>query len=651
MEDYVCENCSKEFQRLTQLRLHEKECEKESTIPDGVRVKALDKVGTGSSFQSMFDRRKRRLTEHNIMSIEDAAQNLRETIRAFGSENLVEELWYHELIRAGSFSLLEVDTGIAPKLVEYLYGMAVTVPPTDSKPTAGFYDVLEAAGLVHDRFRVEQSKILSDASSTMEKRRAHAQEMLLERELTTGRFGHGEQRREFTRRVYTKLDDELSDAIGVSATEAVAVGDGIVESTMERFGDDKLLRIARKTIDIGDGPFQIRAREIEQSPDDPLARCLLPVAKYDYHRTYPIKSEFGNEEHSKYDSKFGSLRQAGPLTSFSSADLEIDAIDSTAHLKSILDSLSITIGSYDSELSQKSGAISKFDYPFDHNPIHKFPLIKNQEGDYYHGPQNALWYSFSTRFRYDLLTSEHSGHAAEEIGFGIENWVLECLQNVSDKNVKILSNVQYDHRDGESDIVLLYDDTLVVIECKTRGLRLKSRLGPFGDFETIAKDAREVLKDPYEKQAMKLIRSVKKDKVSELRSNGDATPVSSSDFSEYIPAVIVGEPLDVIGTVLHTNLIEIESERPFFGDVFAWQTICRNVSGSEELLSYLRKRIEVGTTGRAFSADEADYLGAYLDHGLEYPGIPEEGLVDIHHQGTYLENDYMLNVGANMEHL
>lgn len=510
---------------------------------------------------------------------------------------------------------------------------------------------MDALSLVYDYFRVQQYETLAAADTIAEKRRAHTRQLLLERELTTGRFGHGQQRREFVRHIFSRVDSELKDIIGFSSTEAVAAGDAISRLLERKHGDGQLLPLAKQVIDLGDGPFQIRLRDVQENLEQAYPKVLVSVAKYDNHRFNPLRSDFESGKYSKYEDPFGTLHQVAPDSSFTLGEVESILDRIIPNLDTIVKELSLPLGSYDSNLTDHGGSIDKFDYPFDHNPIHQYPLIKGPDGRYHFGPQNALWYSLSTRLRYDIFGSEHHGKGVEKIGAGVESWVLGCLQNLIDDDVTLVSSIDYDYADGESDIALLYADTLVVIECKTRGLRLESRLGPFGSFEVIADNVREILEEPYREQAMKLINAIKEDHVSQLDTDQGIVEVNSSDFSEYIPVVIVAEPLDFVSTVLYADIIEFEDESPYFGDIYGLQTTCRHLSGSRDLLSYLRRRISVGSTGRAFSIDEMDYLGAYLDHGLEYPEIPSEGMVDIHHVGSHLENVYESEPGVNMNKL
>ena len=637
MSERTCDYCGKSFSTLSRLRLHQSECMDEPELPENTRVKALGEVGSGPQFQSALDQRRNRLHQHNVDTLEEAVQDLRETIRSFGPERLVRELWYHELIRSGSFGVLNEDTGIAPKMAEYLYGIATTISPSAEPPSAGFYDVIDALSLVYDHFRVQQFEILADADTVPEKRRATTRELLLERELTTGRFGHALQRREFTQHVYSHIDDELADLLGFSASAAVTVGDEISQLPGLKLGEGKLLPIVRRVIDVGDGPFQIEFEDIENNLSQGWPMILLNVAEYDKHRFNPLNSDLEAGEFPEYEEPFGMLHEAGPDSSFTPQEIASALNENISSVESIIEELSIALGSHESNLSDQSGSTTKFDYPFDHNPIHKYPIVKMPNGQYHLGPQNSLWYSLSTRFRYDILGTEYHGVGTEKIGVGVETWVANCLQKLSDDDVTIVSSVEYDYENGESDIALLYEDTLVVIECKTRGLRLESRLGPFGSFETIADDVREIVEEPYREQAMKLINGIKENEVSELDTDQGTIEVNSSDFSEYIPVVIVAEPLDFVGTILYADIIEFEDERPYFGDIYGWQTVCQHLSGSQELLSYLRQRIAVGVTGRAFSIDEIDYLGAYLDHCLDYPEIPSDAIVDIHHVGSHLE--------------
>jgi hypothetical protein len=596
------------------------------------------------------------MEQHGINSINEAVERLRNTIARHGTLEFIQELWYHELIRSTSYDVLDEDTGLPPKMVEYLYGLATTVSQDDQTSSSiGFYDVIDSLSLVYDKLRLEQLEVLAQADSEEERRQAHVQHSQLERELTTGRFAHGRQRREFARRVYSRVDDELSDILGFSASEAVSLADGISNYHETKLSDDQLIPIVAHVLDIGEGPFQVQSPEvIAKAREDPAAAfpsVWVNVAKYDNHRVNPLGSDYETDEHSHHEGSFGTIRTAGPELGFTPSDVREVSEREFSKLDTFLDVLSIGFGEYNSDLSDTSGSFRKFDYPFDHNPLHKYPFIRDRSGRFYLGPQNALWYTLSTRFRYDILGSEYEGAGTRKIGVGIEDWVEECLENVDDETAVILSNVDYDFQDGESDFVLLYEDTIIVIEVKTRGLRLDSRLGPFGSFKQIQEDVEEIIGEPYNDQALKLINGIKNGDVTELQTENETIEIDSSRFSEYVPIVVLSQPLDFVGTVLYADLLEFQAESPYITDVYSLQTICRNLSGSHNFLEYIKRRIQVGMTGKAFSIDEIDYLGAYLDHGLEYPDIPRNGMVEIFHVGSHLEREYGTGITEDMEHL
>jgi len=540
-------------------------------------------------------------------------------------------------------------------MVEYLFGLAATIPPNGQSSSTGFYDVIDDLSLVYDQIRLEQDEVVAEADSDEERRQAHVQRSQIERELTTGRFAHGTQRREFTRRVFSCVNEELLSLLGFKASEAVSIADGIQRYHQEMFNQSHLLSICLHVFDAGEGPFQTRSSDVlMKALDDPetgFPSVWVNVAKFDNHRLNPLNSDYDIGEYSQYEDTFGSIRDVAPDTGFTRSDIHETSKEEFPNLDPFLENMSIRFGEFDSDLSNTSGSSGKFDYPFDHNPIHEYPLLVDQDGRYYLGPQNSLWFSLSTRFRYNILGSEYEGTGMDKIGDGVEAWTEECLENVDDEMVTILSGVDYDYENGESDVVLLYDDTIAVIEIKTRGLRIDSRLGPYGSFEQVQEDAKEVVGKPYEEQAMKLINGIKNGDVTELETEETTVQVDSECFSNYLPVIVVAQPLDFIGTILYADLLDFQDEYPFITDVYSLQTICRHLSTSHDLLEYIKKRVQIGITGKALSLDELDYLGAYLDHDLEYPDIPDDGVVNIIHNGSHLEREYSTDIASNMEHL
>ena len=642
---YKCESCGAEFDTLTRLRLHKEDCNSDTIVTDDERVTAFSKIGSGPEFQSRLDRRRNRLAEHDIESIKEAVDTLRSRITDYGVEGFIQELWYHELIRSTSYHTLDEDTGIPPKMVEYLFGLATTVESTENNSkSVGFYDIIDALSLVYDQIQLERDKIIADAESREELTRAFVQNLQIERELTTGRFAHGAQRKQFAEKVYSQVDEEISDIIGISASEAISCAEAVEQWHEEVVTDDQLVPIAAHVANLGDGPFQVDLEEaIEKgfkNPETSLPRVWVNVAKYDNHRLNPLNSDHNVGDFSQYEEDFGTVRDVAPDLGFNPDRIQNQIRDSPAELDTFLEEFGVGFGEYSMDPTDRTGSAKKFDYPFDHNPIHETPFLGNSLGDHYLGPQNSIWYSLSTRFRYDILGSECEGSATEKMSKAIEKWVENCFEDIGSTDFDVLSGVDYDFEDGESDVVLVFDETIVVVEVKTRGLRLGSRLGPYGSFEQLQEDAEEVIYTPYKGQAMKLINGIKRGDVTEIKEEDRTISVTPQRFSEYIPVVVLSQPLDFVGTVLHADLIDFGDEYPYLTDVYALQTLCKHLSDGEQLLNYLNRRIQVGVSGRAFSIDEMDYVGEFLENGLQYPDVPERAIVDITHAGSYLERFY-----------
>ncbi|ACV46768.1 MULTISPECIES: NERD domain-containing protein [Halomicrobium] len=595
----------------------------------------LKRIGTGSSFQSRYDLTRNRLSNNNIDSLQDAVEKLRKTISKAGSLNIIKELSLHETIRSAILHSLNIDTGIPPAMVEYLFGVCTTIEPTSGNTDIGFYDVIDALSLVEDRLRFENLKNLDDAETIEEKQQSFIQIQLMEKEISTGPFVHGRQRREYARRVLGKCDNYIVDILDISVTDSILSAD-LLGEVMGQHIQQTILQALQGLIQKGAQSDIISHSEVlsKQKPDKELFRLVL---EYDRQRLDPINNSDGFSE--EKDVLFGNLSSHVKKVGIEKEAVKQALNSSTVPYDTFLEEFGISIGEYKSDPADLSGSINKFDYPFDHNPLHEYPILVDREGKIYHGPSNSLYYSLSTRPYYELLDSEYKDEADELIGEGNEIWVLECLDRISDENVEIIHSAEYDYKDGESDFVLIYDDTLVVLECKTRGPKLETRKGPFGDFNEIQANLSDIISGPYE-QATKLINAIREGEIDEIKTGYGTRQLSDDDFDSYIPGVILARSLNAVGTTLYPDAVEFNNELPFVTDLYSFQTICRHVQGSSGFLDYLERRVAVAEQGRVFSVDELDYVGAYLDSNLSFPEAPSECLIDIIDSGSHLDRTY-----------
>ncbi|MBL7204008.1 MAG: hypothetical protein ISS63_06705 [Desulfobacteraceae bacterium] len=110
-----------------------------------------------------------------------------------------------------------------------------------------------------------------------------------------------------------------------------------------------------------------------------------------------------------------------------------------------------------------------------------------------------MQYSGNT-FHYDLITDEDNKDEYNFIrGKWLEKRTAESLKPIFGSDNVIL-NSEYPNKEELSDVLVLYDRKIFIIQCKSKALRYESKIGE--DYEVLKSDIRKGIKESFD-QALK----------------------------------------------------------------------------------------------------------------------------------------------------
>lgn len=505
------------------------------------------------------------------------------------------------------------DVGLPPKMTQYGVAVAATVPPI---PT---FESLTSA--------TDRTELLN--------------------EIPPADFRGGYQSR--SNRVYGQLPDEmLHDLRGVFAATKSDI------DPIDRYGSraDQELAFAVQESDVITGqiadpsqyvdamerqytPFQyafLRHRGIDIVKAVTWVRRLLALFYrrteeiYQYIRWYQADCLriLGALEKASTESD---LEIIDFLNSSRFSVLKLAELESWAHL---VDSAERRLWFSESELASRvaphnkarfqifldriSQAAGKYEVggPRDLNPLEKCPIVR-VNGEYLLPVPLYFGYSIATTFYYDLINLQHNGKLELSLsgvrGEVFENWTSDFLRRVFSSK-SIATNIEYSDPDGEIDVLIKHEDTLIAVEVKSKLLTLGARRG---DLTTLKRDIEDGI-GAAAHQANERIDLIESGEIA-ITEDEHGIDIDPTSVERYIPVVIIGGHYDRIGTIEYTSVIDDSLRTPYVVSPYGLDVVTRLLT-PEGFIDYVQQRIAVAKRRQIMSVDEMDYLGAFLDNSL-----------------------------------
>ena len=488
--------------------------------------------------------------------------------------------------------------GIPPKMMEYLLGLLCTIDPSDSDgvPYEEIHettDTLTQSLILH--LVDDETGIKSLPEEQQHQHFIEAE--VLTRELTAGRFVYPSQYLEAAKRAYTPHDEILQDEVGFTIQEAIQISKSLTETYNERYQQviDKFGELSRLS-HLAHGAM---IRYTEQYDDEEegmeayLASDEIKDAKQKISKT--------GEEY----------QEAKRNLWIEKSTLFEECSDEEQPLENFLNRMSVSLGSVRE---------SDFTFPYEHNPIHESPILEHN-GEYIIPHFNAFYRALAETYYYDLIShpeygsqDEHGGEFGQKWGNYVEEWGQDSLLKLFPEE-DVFMNPEYTINGDryESDIVILHNETCIVIECKTQKLTLPTRRG---DYQKVRDDVLSGIGEGHD-QASRFINNLQNGEVTEITTNNGTVSVDGTSINQYLPIILLREQYDWIGTTEYGSITNISNNLPYVASVYDLEVICECLNSPERFSDYIEKRIEVSRAQKLASPDELDYLGAYLDNGLE----------------------------------
>lgn len=307
---------------------------------------------------------------------------------------------------------------------------------------------------------------------------------------------------------------------------------------------------------------------------------------------------------------------AEEIIGFTVNDLEAASTVPRVACESLLKRLSQDFGYRNSEYPDTF--LDAKEAPWDFNTLYEKPFV-HQGGKYFMFVPPLVRTALFKTFRFDL----HADKAYRETfkaaqGRWLEQQVADRMRRVFGPDAVILNAKKANKgREELSDVLVLYDRNILIVQCKSKGLRQDSRVG--ADYEALIGDVRKAVVDAFDQGIAARDYLLATEEPLLLVENRELR--ISQEFTTAIYLLTVTPvPLQFLTTRLANNP---DVRGLFAGNEFPWalslpdlDTITEVLNTPARFLHYARQHSGIEHSPMSLHGDEMDLLGLYLSGHL-----------------------------------
>lgn len=248
------------------------------------------------------------------------------------------------------------------------------------------------------------------------------------------------------------------------------------------------------------------------------------------------------------------------------------------------------------------------------NLANAYPIIALPNGRYIalqtYGIVESL---YDSPFYWMIGDKSYRAKASAHRGAFTEQFVARRLRSVfGEQNVHCNVNIEgASNRISEIDVLVLFGDRAVIVQCKSKKMTLESRKG---NDQTLRDDFQKAVQDAYD-QGLLCARSLGRPELDFVKENGAKLEIPELRYIYILCAVSDHYPAL---TVQARHFLDYEEDAvihaPLVADVFLIDVLTEMLASPLRLLSYIDRR--VGYAERLRGTNELAILGYHLSQNL-----------------------------------
>jgi len=259
-----------------------------------------------------------------------------------------------------------------------------------------------------------------------------------------------------------------------------------------------------------------------------------------------------------------------------------------------------------------------FQAPWDYNTLYERPIVCYV--DKYFVPNPAIFTTaLLNTFHYDLISDTTYQTEYNEIrGKWLEKRTADALCPLFGSENVIL-NPQYPNGDELTDVLVLYDRKIFIIQCKSKNLRYESKTGQ--DFEKLKEDIEKGIESSFAQAVNARNYLLGKDSPEIFYSSHRVVLDTQQVTHVFLLSVTLGYYQSLVtrfANIDTTLKLFKENDYPWAISISDLEVITEIINRPSEFAHYTKQRIKLEKTNFEVAADEIDLLNFYLSEGLNF---------------------------------
>jgi hypothetical protein len=267
--------------------------------------------------------------------------------------------------------------------------------------------------------------------------------------------------------------------------------------------------------------------------------------------------------------------------------------------------------------------------PWDYNTLNERPMVW-RDGKYWLFVGPLLRSALFTTFYFDLLSDGAYWPTFEKArGNYLERKTAECLRRVFSPEMTLL-NPLYPNGEEMADVMVLHDHKILLFQCKSKALTYRARIGV--DFDALRDDVRKAIADSFQ-QGIRARDYLQASRKAKFVVGGKSFALEMDQVNGLFLGSVTAMPFQTFAARLaNTNsALELfpQNEYPWSLSLGDLDIITQVLTSPAQFLHYALRRKQVESTPFQVHADEMDYLGFYLSHGMRFDIDEFDGMEDV----------------------
>jgi hypothetical protein len=256
--------------------------------------------------------------------------------------------------------------------------------------------------------------------------------------------------------------------------------------------------------------------------------------------------------------------------------------------------------------------------PWDYNTLDERPFIERDDTYWLFTNPMVPSVLFHTFF-FDLMNDRsYCPHFEKARGKFVERKVRDYMRRIFPEHM-ILMNPDYPNGEEFSDVAVLHDGKILIIQCKAKGLTRDARIG--ADFSRLRADMQAAIRSAFD-QAIKARKYIRSIDTPTLKMGSVQLQIDGSAITDIYLINVTLMPFLIFATRFE-NIEEAlglfpEKEYPFSTSLGDLDIITQLLSSPAKFLHYIERRLAIEKTTFGVAADEMDLLGFYISRGMYF---------------------------------